>query len=197
MNVFLDRRLLSEFAIVLALCIGGWMMFVQRKIVELQGLEAAVHEASAHVLQSDQGAVEHMAGQLQTVRSKMQAIEARNAFARDSSHLYGAVMSLAETHGVTVKRLDPDASKGTQADEDQPVHIARFSLLGEGDYESVASFLGAIDRIQGYVRPLSLTLGPREGTIGPEVQIRYEGEALSFRLPGALSALVESAHGDD
>ena len=193
MSVF-DRRMVAEFFIMLAVCVGAWMMIVEPKASELRELEANIAEAERNPGAQSQGSVKHMASQLDTVRTRVRKISRQNEFGRDSSRIYGLIMSLAKEHGVTVDRLDPGS---TRADQTDSMQVASFDMRAQGRYAAMASFLDAIENVDGFVRPVRLTLTPR-GSAGDElVEARFACEALSFTMPDALTAMVGGDHADE
>jgi len=195
MNGVFDRRMVAEFIILLAVCVGAWMMIVEPKAAELRELEASVAAVEQNPAMNNHGAVKHMASRLDDVRDRARAIARQNEFGRDSSRIYGIIMSLAKEHGVTVDRLDPGASRGGGAGANT-VQVSSFDLRVQGRYEAMAAFLSAIENVDGFVRPMQLTLTPR-GTVGNEsVEARFMCEALTFTMPEALTAMVGDDHAD-
>ncbi|MCP3905772.1 MAG: type II secretion system protein M [Planctomycetes bacterium] len=194
MNGIFDRRTVAEFIIILAVCVGAWMLIVEPKVAELGELEASIAEADRNPVLQNQGAVKHMASQLDSVRQRVRAIAQQNEFGRDSSSIYGLIMSMAKEHGVTVDRLDPGSSRA--GGNGESVQVASFDMRVQGRYEPMAAFLDAIENIDGFVRPVRLTIAPR-GTAGEElVEARFMCEALTFTMPEALTAMVGDDHAD-
>ncbi|MHC5112886.1 MAG: hypothetical protein ACYTGP_00495 [Planctomycetota bacterium] len=195
MNEVFDRRMVAEFIILLAVCVSAWMLIVEPKVSELRELEVSIAEAGQNPALQNQGAVQHMAGQLDRVRDRVRSIAQQNEFGRDSSRIYGLIMSLAKEHDVTVDRLDPGASRPMGADA-ETLQVASFDLRVQGRYASMAAFLDAIENVEGFVRPIRLTMSPR-GTMGEElVETRFTCEALTFTMPDALTAMVGDDHAD-
>ena len=123
----------------------------------------------------------------------MIGIQTQNAFGDDTSSIYGVVKDLAQEHGVTIKRLAPESS---YTGEDG-VKSAVIAVRVEARYAQVASFLDALDQIDGFLRPRSMTLHPR-GEVGSayvDTQVSYE--AVSFAIPEALTMLVEEVDADE
>jgi Tfp pilus assembly protein PilO len=196
MNGPLDRQLIAQIIITLALCAGGWMMIVQPQIDELHRLQATIAETRNSQVPMGEGAIEQMADELTKVRDRFRRIEARNEFAGDSTRIYGLIMDLAGEHGVTVQRLDPGSDQRS-ADEDAPVRVTTLDMTIEGEYEQVAMFLEAVGRLEGFIRPLTLTLTPREEEGRFFVEARFACQTLRFALPDVLTAMVGGNDADD
>lgn len=190
MNGSVDRKIIAELIIMLAVCVGAWMIFVQPRVARFEELEVSIAEAERNPALASRNVIEEMAGRLHEIRDEVRIIDARNEFGRDSSEIYGLLMRLAKEHGVIVQRLDPGSTR-TADDDDEPVEIASFHMSVEGKYRAVAAFLESILDIDGYVRPGSLNLTPigQDGTA--LVSARFSCEALTFQIPDALAAIVE------
>ncbi|NNF43337.1 MAG: hypothetical protein HKN62_09865 [Phycisphaerales bacterium] len=189
MNGAIDRKLVAEFAILVALCVGGWVMFVEPMISELVDLQAKINEAQNNPILRNHESVADMAGQLDDVRAEIDLIGRQSSFGRDSHTMYGLIKDLAAEHGVAMRRLDPGSNR--RGDDDSPVQVTNFVMRVEARYDQLANFLEAIDSIDGFVRPVSLTLAPK-GHAGDEfVDAQFSCEAVSFTLPEALASMVE------
>ena len=190
MNIKLDRQLVSEIVIVLVVCVGGWIMLVERKITALHELEATIDQNTSQLMLADDGGIQRMAARLNGVRDRVRDVASRNRFAQDSSRLYGVVMDLAERHDVSVAHLDPGGRKGPNAPMAK-LDVRRFHLTGEGTYFAVADFLGTVDQVEGFLRPVMLTVTPKRDAEESLVEFRFDCEAVSLELPQALAALLE------
>lgn len=196
MNGPLDRQLIAQIIIILAICAGGWMMIVQPQIDELTRLQATIAEIRNSQVPMGEGTIEQMADELAKVRDRFQRIETRNEFAGDSTRIYGLIMDLADEHGVTVQRLDPGSDQRS-ADEDAPVNVTTLDMTIEGGYEQVAIFLESVEHLEGFIRPLTLTLTPREEEGRSFVEARFACQALRFALPDVLTAMVGGNDADE
>lgn len=196
MNGPLDRQLIAQIIIILAICAGGWMMIVQPQIDELTRLQATIAEIRNSQVPMGEGTIEQMADELAKVRDRFQRIETRNEFASDSTRIYGLIMDLADEHGVTVQRLDPGSDQRS-ADEDAPVRVTTLDMTIEGGYEQVAIFLESVEHLEGFIRPLTLTLTPREEEGRSFVEARFACQALRFALPDVLTAMVGGNDADE
>ena len=195
MNGPLDRQLIAQIVIIVAVCAGGWMTFVEPNIDELHRLEATIAEASSNPLPMGQESIEQMADQFARVRDRFRRIEVRNEFAGDSTRIYGLIMDLAEEHGVTVQRLDPGSDRRSN-DEEASVRFTTLDMTIEGGYEQVAVFLEAVEELDGFIRPLTLSITPREEDGRSFVEARFACQAVRFTLPQELTAMVGGADAD-
>ena len=195
MNGPLDRQLIAQIVIIVAVCAGGWMTFVEPNIDELHRLEATIAEASSSPLPMGQETIEQMADQFAQVRDRFRRIEVRNEFAGDSTRIYGLIMDLTEEHGVTVQRLDPGSDRRSR-DEEAPVRLTTLDMTIEGGYEQVAVFLEAVEALDGFIRPLTLSITPREEDGRSFVEARFACQAVRFTLPEELTAMVGGADAD-
>ncbi len=195
MNFMIDRETISQVVIILALCIGGWLLIVEPKLSELQELDAMIAQTTANPMLLAEGTFERMVGQLDDVRDRVGEILTLNSFASDSSHMYGLIMDLADQSGITVQRLDPGTSSGQKSGDD-PVQVTSFDMTVEGEYENVASFLHTVDGMTGFVRPVALQLTPKQVNGRDLVEARFACEAVSFALPEVLTAMVGGSDAD-
>jgi len=196
MNFAIDRETIAQVVIILALCLGGWMMIVEGRIDELAELGATIAEATANPLLEQEGTLDEMVGQLDGVRGRLHRIEKMNGFARDSSRMYSLIMDLAEEHGVVVQRLDPGSGPRRSEAEETAVSVTTFDMTVTGGYEQIASFLDAVASLTGFVRPVALTLTPRQDDSGERVEARFACEAVSFALPDALAVMLGGSDAD-
>jgi Tfp pilus assembly protein PilO len=186
--MIIDRKLGVEMLVLVGVCIGAWMMIVQPKRAEYRELEAKITAAETNPVQERRAAIEHMAGQVAQVRERVREIHGQSRFGRDVSQMYGLIMGLGNTHGVTIRRLDPS----TQPRRDGVlVDVGAFNMSIEGTYERVGNFLQGIEDIDGFVRPGSLSLTPIGDDRNALVSATFVCEALSFNLPDALAGMVE------
>lgn len=186
MNFPIDRQLVVHFVLAVAVCLGGWMTFAKPKLGELRELQTAIAR-NRRVMAVDPRDVEDIGQKTARLAARAALINTRSRTSGDSSKLYGVITSLARTHGVRVPSLDPGA--GPRASADVPVAATRVELTVEGGYESVASFLHALDGIAGFVRPVALSLTPFERNNEPAVRARYVCESVNFHVPEALAAI--------
>ncbi len=186
MNFPIDRQLIVHFVLAVAVCLGGWTTFAKPKLGELRELQKTIAR-NRRVAAVDPRAVEDIGQKMAWLAARAAPINTRNRTSGDSSQLYGVITSLARSHGVRVPSLDPGS--GPRASAEKPVAATRVELTVEGGYESVASFLHALDGIAGFVRPVTLSLTPFERNDEPAVRARYVCESVNFHVPEALAAI--------
>ncbi len=186
MNFPIDRELIVHFVLALGVCLGGWMTFARPKLDELRELQISIAR-NRQVAAVDPTAVQDIGHKTAQLAGRATLINTRSRTGGDSSQLYGVITSLARSHGVRVPSLDPGS--GPRASADVPVAATRVELTVEGGYESVASFLHALDGIAGFVRPVALSLTPFERNDEPAVRARYVCESVNFHVPEALAAI--------
>lgn len=179
------RDIIAHGVICAAICIGGWMMLVQPKTRALANLEANIAEQTSSDVPLTQSGVEALAARVEQVKSRVQDVQQRNALATDSARLYGEVMKLAESRGVLIERLKPGSDERKLADN---AGIAtRVDITAKGEYESMAMFLDDVLRLNGFMRPISLSIQPSGGA-NQMVSARIVCEAVRFNLPEQLTS---------
>jgi Tfp pilus assembly protein PilO len=192
MNGRPDRRVLAEVVVILAVCVGGWMMMVEPSARALRETEAEIEAARANPILSSRDMIVRMASRMSGVREEVRAVEEKSALGRDSSKMYGLVMQTAKAHGVTVHRLDPGGAHGARGTSPKvgAADAATFDMRLAGSYEAIASFLSAIEEMNGFVRPRSLRLTPSGDEAHPLVDAEFTFEAMSFTIPPSLASLM-------
>lgn len=179
-----QRDLVAHGVICAAICIGGWMMLVQPKSRALASLEADIAEQTSSDVPLTQSGVEALAARVEQVKSRVQDVQRRNALASDSARLYGEVMKLAESRGVLVERLKPGSDERKLAENAGTA--TRVDITAKGEYESIALFLDDVLRLNGFMRPISLSIQPSGGG-NQLVSARIVCEAVRFNLPEQLT----------
>lgn len=194
MNGLLDRELIAHVVIALVACVGGWVVFVQPRTVELHRLESAAQQASALPHLTDHGSVERLADRIRHLRQQIGDIQVQNASTRDSSRMYALIMKCATDHGVRMDNLDPEGDR-RESRKQRPYDTTKFQMQVEGSYEQVGAFLEAVDGIDGFIRPVALTLLPKDGD-GRFVKARFTCETIRFAVPPVLVAMEGGGHAD-
>jgi hypothetical protein len=220
-----DRDLIAQVVIIIAACVGGWMVFVHPKAAELDSIERVIelhssHAEAPHGLSDDEldrSTIERAAQRMGEIRRRVGEIELANAIGRDSSRLYATMTDLARRHGVQVQNLQPGASadaaavpsrgasdsgtgRGARAEArhrspDGDPTVRQIGITVEGTYERVAQFLIAIDEMAGFIRPSTLTLLPRDGQDEFLVVAQLTCDVLSFAIPEPLAAMKGGSDG--
>jgi hypothetical protein len=192
MNAFTHRDMIAQVVIILAACVGGWMIFIEPRNRELNTLEATIAQARASPAATDPAFAHKLAEAAQALRGRVEVIEARNAVATDSSGAYQRIRALAGEHRVQLLSLNPGALGQSDARRSDPLRpaAARMDITVEGAYENVARFIEAVSAIDGFMRPahLTLTAVQRDGEELVEAQLACD--ALSFMLPEAVAGLL-------
>ncbi len=186
MNFPIDRELIVHFVLAVAVCLGGWMTFAKPKLGELRKLQASVAR-DRRIGPVDPQATEDIGQKTAWLAARATIIDDRSRTSADSSQLYGVITSLARRHGVHVPSLDPGS--GSRASAESPIAATRIELTVEGKYESVASFVHALQGIAGFVRPVALSLTPFERNDEPAVRARFVCESVNFHVPEVLAAV--------
>ena len=182
------RELIAQAAIVLAVCVGAWMMLVKPNIDELARLEQQASATSPSETVNQQS-VEDAARKISTLKDRVRHIQTFNELANDSSRLYGIVMDLADTHGVQVHSLQPGSAK--QTENDGKITLTRITLGVDGEYERLAAFLDAVCTVNAFIRPVTLQIDPaRANQTG--VQATLTCDVLSFAMASSVQELLAS-----
>ena len=192
MSSTMHRETVSHAVIIAAVCIGAWMLFVQPKMREVVELESTASLAKSEEGAISQADIEVAGRKMAVIRRQVEQIQAGSLLSRDTSKLYGLIMDLAGKHGVAVQTISPGA---TIRNEETGVSQTRIEISAEGRFEHVAGFLDAMDQIDGFLRPVSLTMvALSEGPAG-SVIVKSGWEAMTFELPPALTAMAGGDHG--
>ena len=192
MNASFDRKLIAEAVVMVAVCIGAWMMIVDRQRGALAELEAIIETAKRNPVRASRAQIEQMASRIDAIRTRVRTIEFESGLARDSSRTYGLIMGLAKVHDITVRRLDPSPA-GRSPDAADPVQVTGFTMSVEGTYERVALFIEGVQALSGFVRPGILSVTPLGNTGAARVTAQFSCEGLSFTLPDSLTVMLESS----
>lgn len=181
------RTFLAQLAIVLAACIGGWMMLIEPQMRKIERAEAALEEHRALFGESGRIPIEDLARRLVTIRRSLARVEQRSQFGRDSSELYGAVLELAAAIDVDVQNVNPGELR---AQADGRLASREIDLALRGSYEQIAGFLRAIEDLPGYVRIVTVNLQPRVAT-EDLVEARVSCELICFTIPESVRLVAE------
>ncbi|HRP62244.1 MAG TPA: hypothetical protein PK400_03015 [Phycisphaerales bacterium] len=200
----LNRELIAQAVVILAVCVGGWLMFVQPRMEEINRLESIIAqhqlepEHAAQLGGLDQATVEYIAAEASALRERVRHIEQANALGHDSSHLYAVMMDLARQNGVFVHTLHPGSAGRTTGPASQPVtgmQVRQISMSVQGTFEQIASFLDSLNTVPGFFRPASLMLMPQADDQGHvAIVANLSLEVLSFIVPDALLAMKGGPH---
>lgn len=192
MSIWRDRQIMVQAIIVAAVCIGGWVMLVQPRVAELHSLEAIIAQSGPDSPRPSDEIIKRVAEQAVIVKGRVSDVVSRSQMARDSSWLYRQLMALAAEHGVVVESVNPAAV--VPSAPGKPVSINSIDMVLQGNYEQIAKFLEAVDRLGGYLRPGALTLTPLEMDTRALITAHFVCEALSFDLPEPLMVMQGGAN---
>jgi Tfp pilus assembly protein PilO len=187
MTTLVDRDFVAQAVIVLAMCVGGWIIFVKPKIEKVGALELQIAEQAASQTTASPQTIEAAARRMNQTRQRLKQIEAYNRLAGDTSKLYGLVMDLADAHQVQVQSLQPGGAGKQSAD--QKMTAIQVELVVEGQYQNVATFLEAVCGIEAFIRPVSLQITPTTVDGQNVVAADFECSVLSFSLTDALAGM--------
>jgi Tfp pilus assembly protein PilO len=160
MSARVDRNLVSQVAIVLAICVGGWMMLIQPRAQELADLQSVLDQAAGSREGGSTAALERLTNRVVELRDRIEEINAANSVAGDSSALYDGMMKLAQQSGVRVTNLSPGSEPTLE--RDGRVSVRRVDVAIEGTFQSAAQFIDSVESLGGFVRPSSLSVTPRQ-----------------------------------
>ena len=188
------REYIAEGAILIAIVIGAWFVFVDGKRTELARLETELtalngpgHGASPEML----AALDRefaIAGQTVT------QVQARNALAGDASELYDTIMSLANACHVQVHQLNPGTVRGGAGKS--PDKVVRVSISLTASYSNLAKFIDELQSLDAFIRPLSMSSTPspdRHGLCAADLDL----ELLSFSVQPGLTRVVTAEETPD
>lgn len=191
MNLPIDRDFVARLLIVLGVCAGAWLVFVQPRQRELSRLERQLVEATQSSSQTSQEGLEALANKFGAFRQRLQEVNRRNAVAQDTSSLYATIMRLAGNHQVRVQGMQPVPPRDTAVP--QAVRAARLEMTLSGDYDNIARFIDAVAKIDAFIRPSSLEVIPLDDDRSRNVSARFGCEVLAFNVDSALASGGDAA----
>ncbi len=180
--------------IVLAVCVGAWMLLVKPKADEISKIQQTIAEqkqAAANPM--NQQVIEEAAKRTQTMKARLAEVTSCNTLANDSSHLYGLIMDSADAHGIHVQSLQPSGAK--QTIEEGNFESVRLIMSVDGPFEKVAEFFESVCTLNAFIRPVKLQLIPSQLPGQTTVEANFECDVLSFGLTSALADMGGSTNG--
>jgi len=189
----INRELIAQLIIALAVCVGAWYFLVRPKVTELNTIRSAIaqHQMNGSGSQSDP--LVALAQRAVTLRSRIEQIQQQNALTHDTSDLYATVQSLAEKHNIEIIQLQPGADAGRR-DAESLVTRREIRMSVLGSYENVAAFLEHFNDARVFIVPVSLTVSPVQRDDQPLVQVNLTCEALQFSVERVLEKLKGAAN---
>ena len=191
MSLPIDRDFVVQAFIVLSLCVGGWMFLVKPGARELRELDANITDQRRNAVSLDYGSLRESADKAPMIRRRARAIFAAGNFSTDSAALYNRITAASKEHDVRVKNLRPGVER-EMGNKGRRFVVTRIDMTVEGDYERLATFLGAMDEIGAYLRPVSVQIAPSKSEGGSSTVMQLGFEAIRFDLPESLMAFVET-----
>jgi hypothetical protein len=184
--------MIAQLVIITAVCVGGWVTFVQAPKQELRELESRIEIAGHAGTQLPGVPLETAVGGIGEARRRLAEIRQRNEVSRNSSQLYGLIMDLAAERDIVVRRLQPSGNQYS-VDGDR-ISVNRIEMLVEGGFEPVAMFVEAIEQIPGFLRPSHLQVTPFQREGEHMVAAGFTCEALRFESGEVLAQLEGPDH---
>jgi len=188
----IDREFITQTLIALGACLGGWMFFVQPKAEAINEVQANIQKLRAQTASAGRLSIEDIARQAPALRERSSEIEARGAFAEDTSQLYGRIMDLAKAHDVQVRNLRPGDRK---FGKDKKVTVTRIDMTAQGEYEQIAAFLDSLNGIGAYLRMTSVQIAPTKQVGGTGTVMQLGFEVLQFHLPKVVEEMKGMSNG--
>lgn len=184
-----QRAALVNGVIMVALCVGGYMMLVDGP--RQRATDARVEaEAIAEQLKDADSQREDVP-RLTSVREKIRSESARLAdqgrLARDDRELYSTVMALADTSGVMVEQLlpaklppKPPVPLGQAGPPDARDGQAAYNIAAVGTYAQVAEFIRGLRTTMGHTLVRSVRMTPTMDEESQIVRAVIETEHYAF-----------------
>jgi Tfp pilus assembly protein PilO len=192
MNPLLDRSFLSQAVIIIAVCIGAWMMLVKPQVDEIAILESQIADVAALPQGMGQQTIQDIAGRMSELHARVADIQQRNQFASDTSKVYGLLTDLAAQHHVHLQGLQPGAPSPGATKES--ITVGRIELTVDGSYDDVARFVDGINNLHAFIRLESLQLSPAVLAGKTGVIARLGFDVLKFEMADALKGLGGGAN---
>lgn len=191
-----NRETIVHVVIAIAVCVGGWVMVVDPMIAEVKELEATVAEVSGQINPDEQSNLTRIVNQLKSFHSRIEQVVSFNRLSKNPPQFYEAVMALAQKHDVVVDRLV--ANSVEQGDQSTAVdQVTTCKITVEGSYGQVGHFLRGMDELDGFVRPVALSVTPVDDVEAGRVRANFDCELVCFLLPDKLVALTQTSQSDE
>lgn len=192
MNESSYRELLAQVIIVVAICAGGWFMFVQPRESEAKRLEEQIKSLGGDVLSPENGPLAKTLTEVAGLRGQLATVQAASMVARDPSQTYDLITRLARDCQLKVRSVSP-LSLGDADDREQKILAKRTEILVDGEYEALVRFVGAFTREAPASRIVLMTVSPLSNTTTPAVSAMITVDTFSFVIPEGLKNLVSAS----
>jgi Tfp pilus assembly protein PilO len=181
------RQYAAEGAIILAICAGAWLMFIEPRERRAAQLDASIEQIGSTDVDAVTGQMAALGAQAATMRARASDLLARNAFATDAAHLYDAIRTVARESGLDVNRISP--STRSSAKGQGGAAVTRVSIELIAPFASIPDFLDGIARIDGFVRQAELALAPTDES--GRCTVRLDVELLQLPIESAVADVLE------
>lgn len=184
MQGILDREFISQIVIILAISLGGWIIFVHPKAVALRETYAVLGTNVSFDSTQSGKSIEGLSSKIRSGRKLIDEISYLNSLADDTTLLYGLISELGARHEVLIKSLNPGSE--IRYEESRGFTYTRIEMILEGRFEKIGSFIQAVNELPGFIRPQSLVLKPGVSKDGEHTLANYSCDLLHFEVPEAL-----------
>lgn len=157
--------------------VGAWVGFVAPAHARVASARSQQAELERMLRDLDiDHTVPELSARLTSLRDLSQAIQERSTHALAQAELYGSMSSLAESHGLTIDRIDPRDTSAARPTKDQGPATASLTctIALRGPFQQVLSFVNDIEHAQGLVRVVSARLQPAGDALEPACTLTLE-----------------------
>ena len=192
------RRMVSEFAIGLMVCAGGYFFLVNPARTQTAKVRAQIDQAQrdAEGTPGLASLTDAQVRELMRVTSeRAHEIATRTEPARDEASLFTAVMSLANRHNVRVDQLQPNSSEA-HAPTPPPAPVdplapptpapkdtrTAYTISAVAPYSDLAAFLHSLQNRLGYTVVRSVRVVPAGNDTPDFVHAIIDTEYMAFDL---------------
>ena len=187
MQGLFDREVVSQFAIILAISLGGWLLFVHPKVQKLQEFNKVFNVSSGDKTDLSGETITRLAQQLSYGRNHITKIEYLNKLSENTTLLYSLISDLGARHDIVVKSINPGA-ESTNHSRDGYIST-RVDMTIEGRYEDIAAFIQSVKELPGFLRPVYLVIQPDGDGKNARAKADLSCQAIQFEMSEALLAM--------
>lgn len=178
-----NRALASQGIIVLAVCVGGYMVLVDPARRQAAAAAGQAESIAAQVREAEslRDQVPMLSAALEKTKKDVKDIAESGKLARDERELFAAVMAMADGTGIRVEQLSPAKTATVSADSaDARDTVVAYSITATGNYGQVAAFLRGLRTGLGFTNLRSVRLTPTPEENAPVVRAVIETEHFAF-----------------
>lgn len=187
MQGLFDREVVSQFSIILAISLAGWLLFVHPKVQKLQELNTVFNVSSSDDSDLSEGTITRLARQLSDGRNHISKIEYLNNLSENTTLLYSLISDLGARHDIVVNSINPGAESTDHTSDGYT--STRVDMTIEGRYEDIAAFVRSVKNLPGFLRPVYLTIRPYGEGINARAKADLSCQAIRFEMSEALLAM--------